>query len=328
MSPENSAPQSSDETILKARNLTKIYSSRSEEITAVDHINLDLKRGEIFSLLGPNGAGKTTTFRMITTLEAPTEGELFIAGYDVKDSPDEVRKKIGLVPQGKSLYEKLTAEETMDMMGSLYGIPEDVLEERMEELLELVGLEERRNSLVKSFSGGMKQRLSLASGLIHHPSLLLLDEPTTGLDPQTRRKLWDLMRDLNEEGVTVFINTHIMEEAEALSDRVGIMHRGRLVEVDSPQNLKRLVKGGDVIEASIDPGDREAAKELLKEQSIVENVDIPNGKMRILTEDRTKALSTIPQLLCEENIDFHGIEVHQPTLEDVFIELTEEKHEL
>lgn len=308
--------------ILKLIDLVKVYTPRGEHITAVDHVSLDVNRGEIFSLLGPNGAGKTTALRMISTLETPTDGGLVVDGYNVVENPPKVREKIGLVPQEKGFYEKLTAWETMDMMGTLYDVSEDLLDERIESLLRLVDLWDRRNSLVGEFSGGMKQRLSLASGLIHHPSLLLLDEPTTGLDPHTRRKLWDLVLDLNEEGVTIFINTHIMEEAETLSDRVGIMNRGRLVEVDTPGNLKRLVRGGETIEITVGDDNMDRALNLLKEKSTVRNARVKDGSLELVTEDRRKALSELPQLLSDNGIEVLGVEVVEPTLEDAFIQIT------
>lgn len=311
-----------NDSILEMRDLTKVYSSRNRTITAVDHVPLDVDRGEIFSLLGPNGAGKTTVVRMITTLETPTEGHLYVDGLDVTENPGEVREKVGLVPQEEGLYGKLTAGETLDMMGALYDVPEDVLNERIEDILDLVNLKDRRDDLVNSFSGGMKQRLSLASGLIHHPELLILDEPTTGLDPQTRRRLWQLIRDLNDEGVTIFINTHIMEEAEALSDRVGIMNRGKLVEVDTPQNLKRMVTGGEIVNVSLDSSNKKKAIEIIEDEKLVREINETEEGVRLITEDRNKALSKIPQLLSENGIEVQEIGVMEPTLEDVFIQIT------
>ncbi len=311
-----------DDSILSLIDLTKVYSSRKETITAVDHINLEMRRGEIFSLLGPNGAGKTTTFRMIATLESPTEGRIMVDGLDAQEDPDGVRNIIGLVPQGESYYQKLTGEEFMDLMGTLYGVQQPLLRERIDELLDLVGLDERRESLIGTYSGGMKQRLSLAAGLIHRPKLLLLDEPTTGLDPQTRRRLWNTIRDLNEEGVTIFINTHIMEEADALSDRVGVMNRGELVAVDTPENLKRAIKGGESIHLLVEHSHREKARMLLEGHDLVKRVSTLDGKMELITDDRSRALSTIPQFLSEEGVNVKSIEVPEPTLEDAFIKLT------
>ncbi len=308
--------------ILKIRNLVKIYSTRGEKITAIDNINFDVKRGEIFSLLGPNGAGKTTLVRIITTLESPTKGSVELDGYDIKKDPGEVRKLVGIVPQKKSLYEKLTAKETLEMMGALYGVPEEITKERIEDLLDLVNLEDRKDSLVKGFSGGMKQRLSLASGLIHHPKLLILDEPTTGLDPQTRRRLWNLIEDLNEEGVTIFINTHIMEEADTLSDRIGIMHKGKLMEIDTAKNLKRLIGGGDIIKVLIPTNSEKKSTEILRNHKLVQKIEKLEGGLKIATANRSKALYEIPQLLSKKKIDVRGVEVLEPTLEDVFIHVT------
>ncbi len=313
-----------DELILESHDLTKIYSSRNRTIRAVDKVNLSVKRGEIFSLLGPNGAGKTTMVRMITTLESPTEGELLVDGVSVEEDSGRAREKVGLVPQEVSLYDKLTAEETLEMMGSLYGVPSDLLEERIEDIIELVGLEGRRDDLVKGFSGGMKQRLSLGSGLIHHPEILILDEPTTGLDPQTRRRLWQLIRELNDEGVTMFINTHIMEEAEALSDRVGIMNDGSLVEVDTPENLKRLVTGGEIVSICLSDEDKKQAIDILEDEDLVLEINEIEDGLKIITENRNKALTKLPNILSDEGIDLQEIGVVEPTLEDVFIQITGE----
>lgn len=310
------------EPILKMRALKKVYTSRNQTITAVDNVDLKVARGEIFSLLGPNGAGKTTMVRMITTLGAPTDGELYVDGLDVTENSGRVREKVGLVPQEEGLYGKLTAEETLEMMGVLYDVPEDVLQKRIEEILELVGLENRRDDLVNSFSGGMKQRLSLASGLVHHPELLILDEPTTGLDPQTRRRLWQLIRDLNDEGVSIFINTHIMEEADALSDRVGILNWGKLVEVDTPENLKRMVTGGEIVNVPIKSSDKKRTIEILENEKLVREINETEEGLRLITEDRNKALSRVPQLLSNEGIEVQEIGVSEPTLEDVFIQIT------
>ena len=312
-----------EDPILEARGLTKKYKSRSKEIIAVNNVDLKVERGEIFSLLGPNGAGKTTFVRMITTLESPTEGELFVDGQGVRENSGRAREKVGLVPQQTSLYDKMTAMETLDMMGSLYDVPKDLLKERMEDIIELVGLEDRRDDLVKSFSGGMKQRLSLGSGLIHHPDLLILDEPTTGLDPQTRHRLWQLIRQLNEEGVTMFINTHIMEEAEALSDRVGIMNEGRLVEVDSPTSLKRMVTGGEIVNVCLSEGKEEAIK-ILKDFDLIKEIKETEEGLRLITSNRNRALSKVPRVLGNNGFDVEEISVTEPTLEDVFIQITGE----
>ncbi|KXA88493.1 hypothetical protein AKJ37_05545 [candidate division MSBL1 archaeon SCGC-AAA259I09] len=310
--------------MLELRGVTKVYSEHGEEIRAVDGVTLSVRRGEIFSLLGPNGAGKTTTFRMVATLEKPTDGVIYIDGFNCEDNPGEVRDRIGLVPQGESYYEKLTAEEFMRLMGKLYGVQGEVLEDRIGGLLELVDLEGRKDSLIEGFSGGMKQRLSLASGLIHRPSLLLLDEPTTGLDPETRRKLWNLIEELNEEGVTVLINTHIMEEADALSDRVGIMNRGKLVEVGTPKKLKNMVRGGEALRVDVEPAEREAAVQVLKSNGgkLVKDVASFDGKLELVTGDQRKALLKVPQVLSESGIKVLGLEALEPSLEDAFIELT------
>lgn len=316
-----SEKEETKEEIIQLKKVKKVYSGRESDIIAVNNVSFDIRRGEIFSLLGPNGAGKTTTFRMISTLESPTSGEIYVDGSNTVKEPSKIRNKIGLIPQGDTLYDKLTPVETLDLMGSLYDVPPKTLKQRTKELLELVGLEDRKNDLVEGFSGGMKQRLSLASGLIHRPKILLLDEPTTGLDPQTRRKLWDLIRELNDEGITIFINTHIMEEADSLSDRVAIMKDGKLAAIGSSKELKKKAGEGEVIEAEI-IGKTNKAIKTLKNHSLINKIKSNGQKIIIWSEDRNKLLTKLPKLLDQEKISLKSLEVKQPSLEDAFIQLT------
>ncbi len=223
--------------MISTKNLTKRYNG----ILAVDNLTLEIGKGEVFGLLGPNGAGKTTTIKMLTTLTKPTSGEAKISGYDVVAQPEEVKKIIGVVPQHINLDNELTAYENLDFHGRLYHMPRAKRKKRIEELLEFVELEDRAHSLVEEFSGGMKRRLLIARALMHQPRVLFMDEPTVGLDAQTRRKIWDLIKELSKSNITIFLTTHYMEEAERLCHRVGILHSGRQIALDTPSGLKQKI---------------------------------------------------------------------------------------
>lgn len=223
--------------MIEVKQLVKRYG----DIEAVKGLDLHISRGEIFGLLGPNGAGKTSTIRMLTLLTLPTEGKAFINGYDVTRDLGKVKKEIGVVPQHMNLDEVLTAWENLELHGRLHKIPRRERHKRIEELLEYVELSERSQDLAGTFSGGMKRRLMIARALMHCPTVLFLDEPTVGLDPQTRRKIWDLIRKMNDEGMTVLLTTHYIEEANILCHRLGIMDKGRLIALGTPQELKKKV---------------------------------------------------------------------------------------
>ncbi|MEW6425538.1 MAG: ATP-binding cassette domain-containing protein [Bacillota bacterium] len=227
--------------MIELRRLTKHYGN----IVAVAGLDLEIKKGEIFALLGPNGAGKTTTIRMLTMLTRPTGGAALINGYDVIRDLGKVKKEIGVVPQHMNLDQELTARENLELHGRLHKIPAPERRKRAEELLKYVELQDRAGELVSRFSGGMKRRLMIARALMHSPQILFLDEPTVGLDPQTRRKIWDLIRRMNSEGMTVLLTTHYIEEAEVLCHRVGIMDKGKLIAIGTPGELKQKV--GEVV---------------------------------------------------------------------------------
>ena len=225
--------------IITAQKLIKQFG----DVTAVDHISFEVKQGEIFAFLGPNGAGKSTTIKMLTTLLRPTAGELKLAGYDVATQQDEVRKAIGIVFQDPSVDDELTARENMELHGAMYGIPKTELRQRIEDLLRLVELWERKDSRVKTFSGGMKRRLEIARGLLHRPQILFLDEPTLGLDTQTRNLLWDYVRRLSQqEGMTIFFSTHYLEEAEQVAQHIAIIDHGTIVARGTAAKLKTQTK--------------------------------------------------------------------------------------
>jgi ABC-2 type transport system ATP-binding protein len=225
--------------MIEVANLTKKF----DDFTAVDNITFSVNRGEIFAFLGPNGAGKTTTIKMLTTLLRPTSGKISLNGSDPVKNQNAVRRSFGIVFQDPSLDDELTAFENMELHGVLYGVPKEIRRERIEQLLKFVELWDRRNDRVKKFSGGMKRRLEVARGLIHHPKILFLDEPTLGLDPQTRNHIWNHIKNLNEEEkMTVFFTTHYMDEAERIAQRIAIIDRGKIIAQGTPGELKQQTK--------------------------------------------------------------------------------------
>ena len=226
------------EPIIEVRDLTKVFHSRGRKITAVDDISFDVMDGEIFGMIGPNGAGKSTTFSMLTTLVKPTSGSITVAGFDVYKQDNRIRPIIGIVPQKLSLYPDLTARENLELMGKLYDVPKKEMDERIDYYLKLVGLASHADRFTGGFSGGMKQRLSVICAVLHEPQIIFWDEPSTGLDPQTRQSIWKLARKFNGEGKTLVFTTHYMEEADNLCDRVAVMNLGKLVALDTPEKLK------------------------------------------------------------------------------------------
>jgi ABC-2 type transport system ATP-binding protein len=277
--------------MIRVIGLTKNYGS----IRAVDSISFEIKKGEVFGLLGPNGAGKTTTIKMLTTLSKPDSGKCIIDGFDVVKNPYEIKKRIGVVPQENNLDRELTARENLLIYGMLHGVRD--MEKKMAEPLKIVDLWDRRDSVVLSFSGGMQRRLLLARALLTEPFVLFLDEPSIGLDPQIRRQMWDIVRKTRIDGRTVVLTTHYIEEAEALCDSVGILSRGRLIALDSPENLKAIV--GEYV------------------------VEFINGDGKLI------------QNVCKTRDDAHeiakqrgdGVTIRRSNLEDVFIKLTGERIE-
>lgn len=300
---------------IEVENLTRRFNG----FVAVDNISFDIEKGEIFGLLGPNGAGKTTTISMLSTTLKPTSGTATVNGLDILKEEDGVRKSIGIVFQDQSLDEELTSMENMDFHGRLYRIPKDIRQKRTSELLALVELTERKGDLVKTFSGGMRRRLEIARGLLHHPKVLFLDEPTLGLDPQTRNHLWHYIDMLNKEkGITIILTTHYMEEADRLCGRVAIMDMGKIITLDTPDKLKEGI-GGDVI--TIKSPDTDKMYPLLK-ASWIKNVEKHDDHVTIKLENAEKHIAGIVSLLTGDGIDIASISMHKPTLEDVFLHYT------
>ncbi|MFP3137885.1 MAG: ATP-binding cassette domain-containing protein [Nitrososphaeria archaeon] len=297
-----------------ARGLTKVYG----RLVAVDHVDLDVGEGEVFALLGPNGAGKTTTVGMLTTLLRPTEGTAIVGGYDVVREPDMVRRVIGVVPQEYTADEDLSGWENLMFMASLYGIPRDEARRRAAELLEMVELSRFARVKVESYSGGMRRRLELAMGLINSPRILFLDEPTLGLDVQTRAAIWSYIRRLKDEyGMTILFTTHYMEEADLYATRIAIMDRGRIVKVGTPRELKDSI-GGDVVTLNVDS--MAAAKEVLRSAGI--DAREYDGSLVFKLRDASTALPEILRALMSSGIQVRRMEVSEPTMDEVYLEYT------
>ncbi|HKZ59618.1 MAG TPA: ATP-binding cassette domain-containing protein [Candidatus Thermoplasmatota archaeon] len=297
---------------ISLRGLTKTFG----DLTAVDHIDLDVKRGEIFGLLGPNGAGKTTTISMLVTIRPISDGKALVNGFDVSKEPHKVRASCGIVFQEPSIDTTLTARENLELHARLYGVPKPVRRQRIEELLALVDLKDREDSLVKTFSGGMKRRLEIARGLLHHPPIIFLDEPTLGLDPQTRQYIWQYIERLRKEmGTTFVLTTHYMEEADRLCDRIGIIDHGKIVALGTPKELKDFLGGDTVVLQMANP-----PLDAFKALPFVSKVDVREGAVWLSVEKATANLPRIFQAAGAEEI--LSVEVRRPTLEDVFIRHT------
>ena len=297
-------------SIIETRTLTKIYG----RIQAVRGIDLNIEKGEIFGLLGPNGAGKTTTIGMLCTIVRPTSGSASIAGYDIVENPAQVRRKVGIVFQDPTLDTILTGHENLELHARLYGVGAALREKRIREMLELVDLTDRSNDLTRTYSGGMRRRLELARGLLHKPAALFLDEPTLGLDPQTRARIWDYIKKMaQKEQTTVVLTTHYMEEAELVCNRVGIIDHGQIIALDSPNNLKELM-GGDLVVIRA----KEPPVQKIKALPYVKEVKLNDGTVEITMKESHLHLSELLALIP----DVECVETRMPTLNDVFIRLT------
>lgn len=297
------------ELVISVQNLTR----RFGEFVAVDHINFDVAKGEIVGYLGPNGSGKTTTIRMLLGLLTPSEGKATVLGYDVFKQSEEVRLRVGYMSQKFAIYDDLTTLENLTFYGGVYGITD---KSRILDTLQLVGLKEHGDTLTKDLSTGWRQRLSLGIALVHQPKLLFLDEPTSGVDPTARRAFWDLIYQLAEDGVTILVTTHYMDEAE-YCERVGVMRDGKLLAMDTPTNLKRSIITGDVWEVYAHP--LEHGLEILSEVEGVERVGLAGDHLRVISSKVQK--DAIGKLLSGMGIKVEKIEKGEATLEDVFLSL-------
>ena len=305
--------------ILEVQNLVKKYG----DFTAVKGISFDIKEGEIFSLLGPNGAGKTTTISMLSTLYTPTSGDATIGGHSITRDPMAVKQMIGVVPQEIALYEDLTARENLVFWGQMYGLTGKPLNNRVDEVLEQIGLTDKAKNRVKTYSGGMKRRVNIGVGLLHKPRLLFMDEPTVGIDPQSRRAILDTVKDLNKQGMTVLYTTHYMEEAQELSDRVGIIDHGDLIALGTQAELTKQVGQAETLILHI--GENEDPEALAKAISNVEGVqkaDVTNNEVSVITPDAKDVLASVVSKANERGIKIRSIDIREPNLEAVFLHLT------
>ncbi|MEM3622928.1 MAG: ATP-binding cassette domain-containing protein [Candidatus Bathyarchaeia archaeon] len=303
--------------VIKAEGLTKVF---NKSLVAVDHVNFSVKDGEIFGFLGPNGAGKTTTINMLITVLKPTEGTASVLDYDIVKQAREVREVIGVVPQEYTADEDLTGFENVILCADLYGIPREISKKRAIELLELVELTDFKDKRVETYSGGMRRRLELACGLINRPKVLFLDEPTLGLDVQTRAATWDYIRRLKKEyGMTLFMTTHYLEEADALCDRIAIIDHGKIIVTGTPHELKESL-GGDIITISIK--ENADVNELIRSVEHVKEVKNENGSYRIKAESGEITAPLIIEALRKKGYTVTKLSLTEPTLNEVYLEYT------
>jgi ABC-2 type transport system ATP-binding protein len=302
--------------VIETQQLTKTYNS----IKAVDKLDITVDSGEIFGLLGPNGAGKTTTVSMLCTILKPTSGTAKVNGYDIVKEPNKVRKSIGIVFQDPSIDDRLTGRENLYMHANLYGVPASEQKERINRILKLIELEDRADDLLRTYSGGMRRRLELGRGLIHYPKVLFLDEPTVGLDPQTRDHIWRYIKELKKvHEITVVLTTHYMDEADRLSDRIAIMDHGKIVVLDKPENLKETLEG-DVI--AIKSNNNNTLAELLSKWFGLNKKRIEEGTLEVTVPNGKAVMPRIIELATENNIYVESIVLREPNLEDVFLHYT------
>jgi len=298
-------------------NLTKYYG----DFLAVDHVSFEVEQGEFFGLLGPNGAGKTTTIRMLTGLLKPTSGSLYVMGIDVVKNPVGVKSQIGVISETANPYLEMSAWDNLMFAGSLHGMPREEREEQAENLLKLLGIYDRRNEKVEKFSKGLRKRVTIAIALIHDPPLLFLDEPTVGLDVQSARMIREFLRKLNEQGTTIFLTTHYIEEADLLCDWVGIIKNGKLIALDSPENLKAAKKEEKIVEVSFGEYVTGIEKTLARLPA-VDKVKKRGDKIQLYTWDSSKIIQEISKFAEENNLRIVSINTLAPTLEDALVELT------
>jgi len=305
--------------ILEVKALVKQY----DAFTAVKGIIFDIKEGEIFSLLGPNGAGKTTTISMLSTLYSPTSGDATIGGHSISKDPMAVKQVIGVVPQDLALYEDLTAKENLVFWGQMYGLSGKALNSRVDEVLEQIGLVDKANNRVKTYSGGMKRRVNIGVGLLHKPRLLFMDEPTVGIDPQSRRAILDTVKELNKQGMTVLYTTHYMEEAAELSNRVGIIDHGELIALGTQEELTKQVGHTDTLILHIGENeDADALANSLKNIPDVLEANATDHEVSIITPQAENILASVVSKANESGIKIRSIDIREPNLEAVFLHLT------
>jgi ABC-2 type transport system ATP-binding protein len=288
----------------------------------VDHISFRIATGEIFGFLGPNGSGKTTTIRMLLGLLRPTEGSATVLGYDIERDPEQIRKRIGYMSQQFSLYNDLTVSENLNFYGGTYGVTGKRLRDRKDYILEMANLKGREREMTRNLSGGWKQRLALGTAIIHEPDMLFLDEPTAGVDPISRRAFWDLLYELSDQGTTIFVTTHYMDEAEHCQS-LAFIHLGRIVARGTPQEIKETIMKGQVME--IDCSDPDLALSTLRDSSLFEEVALYGALIHVVGADLEAHRSTMEHLLRDNKVEIASMDIIAPSLEDVFISSIKEE---
>jgi ABC-2 type transport system ATP-binding protein len=304
---------------MKAIETTRL-TRKFNDMTAVDDVNLTVDQGEIFGLLGPNGAGKSTFISMLCTILKPTSGTATVEGYDILSQASDVRRSIGIVFQDPSIDDKLTGMENMKLHADLYDVPRDVMQSRIDEVLKLVELEDRASNFVNTYSGGMRRRLEIARSLIHYPKVLFLDEPTVGLDPQSRDHIWNYIKDLKErENITIILTTHYMEEADNLCDRIAIIDKSKIIALDTPKNLKSKLSGETIV---IESSDNKLLSEKLAEGKLVDDIMITDKELILTVTNAHTALARIVELAVSLGVYVDNITIKEPDLNAVFMYYT------
>jgi ABC-2 type transport system ATP-binding protein len=309
-----------DGPMIETSGLRRVFRSKAGDVEAVAGVDLQVRAGEIFGFLGPNGAGKTTTMRMLVTLLRPSGGVATVAGFDLLRQPVEVRKQIGYVGQTGGTDPTVTGRTELVHQGRVFGMSRDAAAARADELLQRFALTEPANRNTSTWSGGQKRRLDIAIGLVHHPTLVFLDEPTTGLDPQSRANMWDEVKRLRDDGTTVFLTTHYLDEADVLCDRLAIIDHGSIVAEGTPDELKRRI-AGDVVSIGID-GDPEVARALLADRDFVRDVSIHGDLLRLYVDRGETATPAILRLLDDAGVPPTSLTLTRPSLDDVFLQQT------
>ncbi len=311
--------------IIVAKRLKKSYGKGENLVKAVDNISIEIHENEIFGLLGPNGAGKTTVLKMIVGLLKPDEGEVSILEMDPYQYEKKLKQKLGIIPQSLIFYNDLTVDENLWFLAKIYDIPKNIAKKRIDQLISKVGLENKRKQLARTLSGGLQRRLNLILGVIHDPSIILCDEPTPGLDPQSRVVVWDFIRELPKQGKTVILTTHFMEEADRLCDRVAIIDHGKILVMDTPRNLKTSIGEGDLVEFTLSNSEQqflEKISRLLKDFNGIEDSIVSSGRITIRALDVVPQLSQILNYIEKAGAQVENMSLRNTTLEDVFIDLT------
>ena len=310
--------------IIHIDHITKVFQERNRKVTAVDGISLDVYRGEIFGLLGPNGAGKSTLIRILTTLIRPTSGTASVGTYNITTEPEKIRSIIGVCPQNSTLDVELSAYDNLEFYGKLENVPDEILPDRIWELLEMSGLSDRAAMKVQTFSGGMRRKLEIVRAFIHKPLILFLDEPTIGLDPEARHEVWQQIAKLNAQNTTIILTTHYMDEAEKLCGRIAFVDRGRLIALDTMENLRKLIPAGDLIEIGVMKMDGRVV-DAIRENSLVNAVNVLEQKVTISATNGSSLLPALLGIFERFSLPIISISIRTPSLEDVFIYLTGKK---